>query len=567
MMRRMFGVVICSLLAMGAAWAGTAYISFDNDNGTGNSLPSEATVGSDESGAVSFENDQAVFPGGGEWIAFPPEWAIGSLDQDPISVEFTIQNLEDWLGDAGGASWVMGFGISGGDGCGYAPALVRNDGDGFTEHHVGFADCGPHPAGDPAAASMVGQGTTRATVKAVIDGWANRTYVYVAYDDDATTGSQRAKNFQLVTNFDWGGWKNGATSFKLVSWGKATVVDDVIIEGHNVPDFGTPPPKASGTMYLSFDGDDGSGSSLSGTPVAKVGAVTFSGDQCLFDVGDTRLNFGTVHGGSFSAEFTIQNVSDVRAHNGDWGWVLGFQEIGVAYGLCLYPGAVIDGQAWNAGDDPEIAVAGCGLDPESGTNTLILPGTDRATIKVEVNAEANTTDLYVAADADATSSAGRAYKFTHVATYLWGDWANVAGEFKLQAYDADATIDDIIIEGVGVADFGTPPASLGAGDADGDGLTDEEEYNLGTDETDPDTDGDGLSDGDEVDVHGTDPLLTDTDGDGVSDGAEVVAGTDPLDPASAPGMPLSGYAGLLALLVLLSAGGAALVRRRRPAAQ
>jgi len=565
MMRRMFGVVMCSLLAMGAAWAGTAYISFDNDNGTGNSLPSGASAGSDGWGAVSFENDQAVFPGGGEWIDFPASWTMGAANQDPISVEFTIQNLGDWLADAGGTAWVMGFGISGGEGCGYAPGLVRNDDQGYTEHHVGFVGCDVIPYGDPAAASMVGQGTTRATVKAVIDGWANRTYVYVAYNDDATTASQRAKNFQLVTNFCWGGWKNGATSFKLVSWGKATVVDNVIIEGHNVPDFGTPPPKASGTMYLSFDGDDGSGSSLVGTPVAKVGAVSFSGDQCLFDVGDTRLNFGTVHGGSFSAEFTIQNVSDVRAHNAEWGWVLGFQEIGVAYALCFYPGGVFDGQGWNAGDDPELAVAGCGAGAES--DTLILPGTDRATIKVEVNAEANTTDLYVAADADATSSAGRAYKFTHVATYGWGNWANVAGEFKLQAYDASATIDDIIIEGVGVADFGTPPASLGDADGDGDGLTDEEEYNLGTDDSDPDTDGDGLSDGDEVNLHGTDPLLTDTDGDGVSDSMELSFGSDPLDPASVPGLPASCYAGLLVLLVLLSAGGVALVQRRRPAAQ
>jgi len=50
----------------------------------------------------------------------------------------------------------------------------------------------------------------------------------------------------------------------------------------------------------------------------------------------------------------------------------------------------------------------------------------------------------------------------------------------------------------------------------------------------PDTDGDGLSDGDEVNVHGTEPLVTDTDGDGFSDGDEVSAGSDPKDTASTP---------------------------------
>jgi len=44
-----------------------------------------------------------------------------------------------------------------------------------------------------------------------------------------------------------------------------------------------------------------------------------------------------------------------------------------------------------------------------------------------------------------------------------------------------------------------------------------------------DSDGDGLSDWDEVFIHGTDPHRADTDGDGISDGAEVFVGADPLD--------------------------------------
>ncbi len=67
-------------------------------------------------------------------------------------------------------------------------------------------------------------------------------------------------------------------------------------------------------------------------------------------------------------------------------------------------------------------------------------------------------------------------------------------------------------------------------DWDGDGLTNEEEMQLGTDPHNPDTDGDGLSDGDEVHKYHTDPLNKDTDGDGLTDGEEVLKyHTDPLN--------------------------------------
>ncbi|MDP7256330.1 MAG: plastocyanin/azurin family copper-binding protein [Candidatus Poseidoniia archaeon] len=92
-------------------------------------------------------------------------------------------------------------------------------------------------------------------------------------------------------------------------------------------------------------------------------------------------------------------------------------------------------------------------------------------------------------------------------------------------------------------------------DTDEDGLSDEEEGELGTDPNDPDTDGDGVNDYDEVlweidplnpdtdgdglndtegSVYGTEPTLYDTDGDGFGDGEEVWSGTDPNDPEDYP---------------------------------
>ncbi len=69
-------------------------------------------------------------------------------------------------------------------------------------------------------------------------------------------------------------------------------------------------------------------------------------------------------------------------------------------------------------------------------------------------------------------------------------------------------------------------------DPDHDGLTNLQEFQLGTDPHNPDTDGDGLSDGDEVNLYHTNPLVADTDGDGIPDGVEIATGTDPLNPAS-----------------------------------
>ncbi|MBN2115232.1 MAG: PD40 domain-containing protein [Anaerolineales bacterium] len=82
------------------------------------------------------------------------------------------------------------------------------------------------------------------------------------------------------------------------------------------------------------------------------------------------------------------------------------------------------------------------------------------------------------------------------------------------------------------ASFNQTQAVLsGQEDSDGDGLTNNEEIDLGTDPFAADTDGDGLLDGEEVKTYGTNPLLPDTDADGLQDGEEVHRYmTDPLNP-------------------------------------
>ncbi len=77
----------------------------------------------------------------------------------------------------------------------------------------------------------------------------------------------------------------------------------------------------------------------------------------------------------------------------------------------------------------------------------------------------------------------------------------------------------------------TAAAEAGQQDSDGDGLTDAEEIQIGTDPLNPDTDADELGDGREVKELGTNPLNPDSDGDALSDGDEVLRrSTDPLNP-------------------------------------
>src|SRR3989344_3273338 len=82
----------------------------------------------------------------------------------------------------------------------------------------------------------------------------------------------------------------------------------------------------------------------------------------------------------------------------------------------------------------------------------------------------------------------------------------------------------------------TPPPPLVL-DADGDGLTDEQEASLGTDAQNPDTDGDGLFDGEEINAYHINLLNLDSDSDGYRDGDEVKSGYNPNGPGKLLNVP------------------------------
>ncbi|MEQ1504261.1 MAG: hypothetical protein ABMB14_18610, partial [Myxococcota bacterium] len=85
---------------------------------------------------------------------------------------------------------------------------------------------------------------------------------------------------------------------------------------------------------------------------------------------------------------------------------------------------------------------------------------------------------------------------------------------------------------------GSNPPTNTVVDSDGDGLTDLDEIDLGTDPQSVDSDEDRADDKAEVDA-GTDPLAPDSDGDGYADGDELIEGSDPLDASS--GIYLGGW--------------------------
>ncbi len=75
-----------------------------------------------------------------------------------------------------------------------------------------------------------------------------------------------------------------------------------------------------------------------------------------------------------------------------------------------------------------------------------------------------------------------------------------------------------------------PEAVQKPADADGDGLSDAEEAQAGTNPQSADTDQDGLNDNEELKTWRTDPKNPDTDGDGYLDGQEVKGGFNPNGP-------------------------------------
>jgi len=142
-------------------------------------------------------------------------------------------------------------------------------------------------------------------------------------------------------------------------------------------------------------------------------------------------------------------------------------------------------------------------------------------------------DMDTLPDSWETDNFGNVYEFDQ------GDYDR-DGLSNLEEYQLGTDPTDPDSDGDGMPDgwedqYGFDPLdnSDASGDADGDGLTNLEEYQYGTNPHSSDTDGDGLSDYDEVHIYGTDPTKIDTDGDGMPDTWEIQHGLNPLSASDA----------------------------------
>jgi alpha-galactosidase len=153
-------------------------------------------------------------------------------------------------------------------------------------------------------------------------------------------------------------------------------------------------------------------------------------------------------------------------------------------------------------------------------------GTNSGALTRVVTAGLNTTNATVSAPVAATY-------YWRVNSYTNGTptGSPVIGTlFRFLVYDSDGDgiPDWWMLQYFGHATGLASDKSRAQDDADGDGLTNLQEYQIGTNPKNADTDGDGLSDGAEVAGAGsrppTNPLLADTDGDGLSDGVESNTG-------------------------------------------
>lgn len=117
-------------------------------------------------------------------------------------------------------------------------------------------------------------------------------------------------------------------------------------------------------------------------------------------------------------------------------------------------------------------------------------------------------------------------------TLTAGEVALLASGTAADSLDQDADADGLpdaweALYGLATDDDGSVDPDNGPdGDPDNDGATNIQEFNLGSDPTNPDADDDGLNDGGEL-AAGSDPFNPDTDGDGLEDGEEIDRGTNP----------------------------------------
>jgi hypothetical protein len=247
-MRFMSGILMLAMLCMAsAAWAGTSYTNFD-DNTVGDWTAGNLFGGANSTAAFT-AGPNRQYRLGNSVNGFTRDlnrgYPAGAIAGD-LSVELTFTNPAELatLGDLAYLAVVL----QGGADFDFVGPLRRNTatppGWYSTIFTAGYAVVRP---GEPLAA------TSRISIRAVRRG--TTLEMWAAYDGNATTPT-RAGNFHLVDTFTC-----STTAWNVILLGADTTgpnqytIDDVILSGANVADFGpTPPPEAPPTADDDHDG-------------------------------------------------------------------------------------------------------------------------------------------------------------------------------------------------------------------------------------------------------------------------------------------------------------------------
>lgn len=156
---------------------------------------------------------------------------------------------------------------------------------------------------------------------------------------------------------------------------------------------------------------------------------------------------------------------------------------------------------WEVTNSTEAELAGCSIDPANKGNKA-----NKSATKIECPDVEN---LDVTIEITTRASPGKGHDPTVFKPTSCGIL-----EINDGAHAVNATSGEVLFSTEALTITVTDPEDL-----DCDGLTNDEEIELGTDPNNPDSDGDGINDGDEV-AAGTNPNSDDTDSDGVLDGVD-----------------------------------------------